>query len=77
MYDKKIEEYRQEQKHMEYIIDLKRHVAMDAKEYFKKFNFFLNKQDNINKSLLLDKANAIEKFLSEIERKYESPFKEK
>ena len=40
MYDKKIEEYRQEQKYMEYIIDLKRHVAMDAKEYFKKFKFF-------------------------------------
>ena len=40
MYDKKIEEYRQEQKYMEYIIDLKIHVAMDAKEYVKKFKFF-------------------------------------
>ena len=49
---------------------------MDAKEYFKDIQDFLNKQDNADKSLL-DKANAIEKFLSEIERKYESPFKEK
>ena len=76
MYDKKIEEYRQEQKHMEYIIDLKRHIAMDAKEYFKDIQDFLNKQDNADKALL-DKANAVEKFLSEIEKKYESPFKEK
>ena len=39
--DKKIEEYRQEQKHMEYIIDLKRHVAMDAKEYFKEIQEYI------------------------------------
>ena len=76
MYDKKIEENRHEQKYMEYIIYLKRHVAIDAKEYFKDIQEFLNKQDNIDKTLL-NKANAIEKFLSEIERKYESPFKKK
>ena len=61
---------------MEYIIDLKRHIAMDTSEYFNEIHNYLNKQDNIDKSLL-DKANSIEKYLSEIERKYESILKEK
>ena len=76
MYDKKIEEYRNEQKHLEYIIDQKRHVAMDIKEYFKDIHEYLNNQNNIDQSLL-DKADSIEKFLSEIEKKYESISKEK
>ncbi len=76
MYDKKIEEYRNEQKHLEYIIDQKRHIAMDIKEYFKDIHEYLNNQSNIDESLL-NKANSIEKYLSEIERKYESISKEK
>ncbi len=76
MYDKKIEEYRNEQKHLEYIIDQKRHIAMDIKEYFKDIHEYLNNQSNIDESLL-NKADSIEKYLSEIERKYESISKEK
>lgn len=56
---------------MEYIIDLKKHIAMDTSEYLKKIHNYLNKQDNI------DKSDSIEKYLSEIERKYESILKAK
>ena len=76
MFDKKIEDYRNEHKHMEYIIDSKRHTALDIHEYFKKIQVYLNKQDNIDKELL-NKANSIDKLLTEIERKYDSPFKKK
>ena len=76
MYDKKLNEYKEEIKHMKYIIDLKRHIAMDTSEYFKEIHNYLNKQDNIDKSLL-DKADSIERYLSEIEKKYESILKEK
>lgn len=76
VFDKKIEDYRNEQKHMEYIIDFKRHTALDIHEYFKEIQEYLNKQDNIDKELL-NKANSIDKLLTEIERKYDSPFKEK
>ena len=76
MYDKKLTEYKEEIKHLENMIDLKRHIAMDTSEYFKEIHDYLNKQDNIDKALL-DKANSIEKFLSEIERKCESISKEK
>ena len=76
MYDKKIREYREEVKHAEFIIDQKRHVAMDTKEYFNEIHDYLKKQKDIDKSLL-DKADSIERYLSEIERKYESISKEK
>lgn len=76
MYDKKIREYREEVKHAEFIIDQKRHVAMDTKECFKDIHDYLKKQKDIDKSLL-DKADSIERYLSEIERKYESISKEK
>lgn len=76
MYDKKLNEYKDEMKHMENIIDLKRHIAMDTSECFKDIHNYLNKQDNIDKSLL-DKADSIERYLSEIEKKYENILKEK
>lgn len=76
MYDKKLNEYKEEIKHLEFIIDQKRHIAMDTSEYFKDLKDYLNKQDNIEQSLL-NKVNSIEKFLSEIEKKYESISKEK
>ncbi len=76
MYDKKLNEYKEEIKHLEYIVDLKRHNAMDISEYFKEIHEYLKKQNNIDKTLL-NKANSIEKLLSEIERKYESISKEK
>ena len=49
---------------------------MDTKEYFEDIHKYLKKQKKIDKALL-DKADSIERFLSEIERKYESILKEK
>ncbi|MDE6285301.1 MAG: helix-turn-helix domain-containing protein [Bacilli bacterium] len=76
MYDKKLSDYKDEIKHLQYIVDLKRHNAMDISEYFKEIHEYLNKQNDIDETLL-NKANSIEKLLSEIERKYESISKEK
>ncbi|MDO4995975.1 MAG: helix-turn-helix transcriptional regulator [Bacilli bacterium] len=76
MYDKKIRDMKDEVKHAEYIIDQKRHLAMDIEDYFKDIHEYLRKQDNVDKDLL-NKANSIDKFLSEIEKKYESISKEK
>ena len=76
MYDKKIKEFKEEIRNAENTIELKRHIAMDTSEYFKEIHNYLNKQDNIDKSLL-DKADSIERYLSEIEKKYESILKEK
>ena len=76
MYDKKIKEIEEELKHAEFIIKKKRHVAMDTHEYFNDIYKYLKKQKDIDKSIL-DKADSIDRFLSEIERKYESISKEK
>lgn len=76
MYDKKINELKEELKYAEFIIDQKRHIAMDIEEYFKSIREYLDSQKDINKSLL-DNADSIERFISEIERKYESISKEK
>ena len=76
MYDKKIKEIEEELKHAEFIINQKRHVAMDSHEYFNDIYNYLKKQKDIDKSIL-DKADSIDRFLSEIERKYESISKEK
>ena len=76
MYDKKINELKEELKYAEFIIDQKRHIAMDIEEYFKSIREYLDSQKDIDKDLL-DKSNAIEKFISEIERKYDSISKEK
>jgi len=76
MYDKKINELKEELKYAEFIIDQKRHIAMDIEEYFKSIREYLDKQKDIDKSLL-DTADSIERFISEIERKYESISKEK
>ena len=76
MYDKKIQEIKEGLKYAEFIIDQKRHVAMDTKEYFKDIHEYLKKDKKIDKDLL-KKADSIEKYLSEIERKYESILKEK
>lgn len=70
MYDKKIREIKEELKYAEFRIDQKRHVGMDAHEYFKEIHDYLKKQKNIDKKLL-NKADAIEKFLIEIEREYD------
>ena len=41
---------REEVKHAEFIIDQKRHVAMDTKECFKDIHDYLKKQKDIDKS---------------------------
>ena len=76
MYDKKIRDMKEEVKYAEFVIDQKRHLAMDIEEYFKDIHDYLKKQNNIDKELL-KKADSIDKFLSEIEKKYESISKEK
>ena len=74
--DKKINELKEELKYAEFIIEQKRHIAMDIEDYYKDIYEYLKKQKDIDKSLL-DKADSIERFISEIERKYESISKEK
>ena len=76
MYDKKIKDMKEEVKYAEFVIDQKRHLAMDIEDYFKDIHDYLKKQDNIDKELL-KKADSIDKFISEIEKKYESISKEK
>ena len=76
MYDKKIKEFKDQIRYAENIIEIKRHIAMDTEEYFKDIHNYLKEQKDIDKKLL-DKADSIERFLSEIQRKYESIFKEK
>lgn len=76
MYDKKIRDMKEEVKYAEFVIDQKRHLAMDIEDYFKDIHDYLKKQNNIDKELL-KKADSIDKFLSEIEKKYESISKEK
>ena len=76
MYDKKIKEFKEQIRYAENIIEIKRHIAMDTEEYFKDIHNYLKEQKDIDKKLL-DKADSIERFLSEIQRKYESIFKEK
>ena len=76
MYDKKIRDMKEEVKYAEFVIDQKIHLAMDIEDYFKDIHDYLKKQNNIDKELL-KKADSIDKFLSEIEKKYESISKEK
>ena len=76
MYDKKIKDMKEEVKYAEFVIDQKRHLAMDIEDYFKDIHDYLKKQNNIDKELL-KKADSIDKFLSEIEKKYQSISKEK
>ena len=76
MYDKKIENYRLEQEHMLHFIDIKRHLGMDIKDYFKDIHDYLKKQNNIDNDLL-KKADNIETLLSNLEDKYNFFFKDK
>ena len=68
MYDKKIKEFKEEIRNAQNTIELKRHIAMDTEEYFKDIHDYLKTQKDIDKKLL-DKADSIERFLSEIQRK--------
>ena len=76
MYDKKIKEFKEQIRYAENIIEIKRHIAMDTEDCFKDIHNYLKNQKDIDKKLL-DKADSIERFLSEIQRKYENVYKEK
>lgn len=76
MYDKKIKEFKEQIRYAENIIEIKRHIAMDTEEYFKDIHNYLKNQKDIDKKIL-DKADSIERFLLEIQRKYENVYKEK
>ena len=76
MYDKKIKEFKEQIRYAENIIEIKRHIAKDTEDYFKDIHNYLKNQKNIDKKIL-DKADSIERFLSEIQRKYENVYKEK
>ena len=49
---------------------------MDIEEFFSVIHKYLKEQENINEDIL-NKAEAIEKFLKELQRKYEFITKEK
>ena len=51
-------------------------IADEIEEYFKDIHEYLKSQSNVDEKLL-SKADSIERFISEIERKYESILKEK
>ena len=76
MYDKKIKEFKEQIRYAENIIEIKRHIAMDTEEYFKDIHNYLKNQKNIDKKIL-DRADSIERYLVEIQRKYENVHKEK
>ena len=76
MYDKKIKQIKKEMEYAEFLIEQKRHIAMDIEEYFKVIHDYLKKQKKIDESIL-KKADSIELFLSQIERKYENLYREK
>lgn len=71
MYDKLVEKYKQEQDRMLYIIDQKRHFAMDVKEYFNNIHKYLLKQDDVDKDILKD-AEVIERLLNETVKEYKT-----
>ena len=76
MYDKKIKEFKEQIRYAENIIEIKRHLGMDIEEYFSVIHKYLKEQENINEDIL-NKAEAIEKFLKELQRKYKFITKEK
>ncbi len=71
MFDKVIDDYREERKRMLYIIEQKRHLAIDTKEYFDVIHNYLNKQDNVDKEIL-KKADSVDKLLNDITKKYDN-----
>lgn len=76
MYDKIIQKYKLEEREILFKLEQKRHFAMDTKEEFNYIHKYLSETEDIDKKLL-EKADNIEKYLTEIERKYESINKEK
>ena len=66
-YDKKIKEFELEKDFLEKLLIVKKHVAVDIKEYYDPIYDYLQKQDNVDEDLL-KKAQAIYKFLDDLKK---------
>ena len=64
-YDKKIKEFELEKDFLEKLLIVKKHLAVDIKEYYDPIYDYLQKQDNVDEDLL-KKAQAIYKFLDDL-----------
>ena len=66
-YDKKIKEFELEKDFLEKLLIVKKHLAVDIKEYYDPIYDYLQKQDNVDEDLL-KKAQAIYKFLDDLKK---------
>lgn len=66
-YDKKIKEFELEKDFLEKLLIVKKHLAVDIKEYYDPIYDYLQKQDNVDEDLL-KKAQAIYKFLDYLKK---------
>ena len=66
-YDKKIKEFELEKDFLEKLLIVKKHLAVDIKEYYDPIYDYLHKQDNVDEDLL-KKAQAIYKFLDDLKK---------
>ena len=66
-YDKKIKEFEIEKDFLEKLFIVKKHLAVDIKEYYDPIYDYLQKQDNVDEDLL-KKAQAIYKFLDDLKK---------
>ena len=64
-YDKKIKEFELEKDFLEKLLIVKKHLAVDIKEYYDPIYDYLQKQDNVDEELL-KKAKAVYKFLDDL-----------
>lgn len=66
-YEKKIKEFELEKDFLEKLLIVKKHLAVDIKEYYDPIYDYLQKQDNVDEDLL-KKAQAIYKFLDDLKK---------
>lgn len=66
-YDKKIKEFELEKDFLEKLLIVKKHLAVDIREYYDPIYDYLQKQDNVDEDLL-KKAQAIYKFLDDLKK---------
>ena len=65
--NKKIKEFELEKDFLEKLLIVKKHLAVDIKEYYDPIYDYLQKQDNVDEDLL-KKAQAIYKFLDDLKK---------
>ena len=66
-YGKKIKEFELEKDFLEKLLIVKKHLAVDIREYYDPIYDYLQKQDNVDEDLL-KKAQAIYKFLDDLKK---------